>query len=81
MSNGVELASELINVSENIRRLRELNGYSQRSLAKRLNTSHPVIVRWEQPITNITLGRLRDLAELFDVTMFSFFYPPKSETN
>jgi len=70
---SVATSSELINVSLNIRRLRENKGWSVRELAKKLNTSHPTVVRWEQPIPNITLDSLENIADVFGVSIKSLF--------
>jgi transcriptional regulator with XRE-family HTH domain len=72
---SVETSGELIDLSLNIRRLREEKGWSTRELAKRVGTSHPAIIRWEKPVPSMTLESLDKLADVFGVKIRDLFEP------
>lgn len=66
---GKVTAQERIRLSENIVQLRKARGWTQQELARRYGTTQSVVVRWEQPIADMTLNTLEKIAEVFEVSM------------
>jgi len=65
-----DLYGLFIEIAINIKRIREFRGLSKRALAKMLNTSHPMIVKWETPgYGGYSLARLIDIADALDCTL------------
>jgi len=68
-----------LDIAQAIPRMRAAKGISQRELARRLETSHPTIVRWETPgYSGYTLSKLVDVAEALDYRVEIKFSPIKS---
>jgi len=55
-------------IGENIKILRQRNGWSQGEVAKRLKISTPAFSKIETGITDINISRLAQIAKLFDVS-------------
>ena len=53
----------------NLKKLREERGLSQTGLADAMGTSKRSVIRWEMGDSNPTLGDLKSLAKLFDVSV------------
>lgn len=65
-----------IDIALAIARMRNDKGISQRELARRLHTSHPVIRRWESPgYEGYTLSKLVALAQVLDHIVEVKFVP------
>lgn len=56
-------------LGENIRRLRQVNQYSQEKLAEKLGVSRQAIAKWENGETSPDLTNFVELAKLFHVTL------------
>ena len=56
-------------IGENIKILRQRNGWSQGEVAKRLKISTPAFSKIETGITDINISRLAQIAKLFDVSI------------
>lgn len=70
-----------LDISQALPRMRISKGLSQRELAKKLNTSHPTIARWETPgYTGYTLSKLIEVADALDFTV-DLKFVPKGETS
>lgn len=74
---SVQTMGELFNLSANIRGLRLQNGWSVRGLADRLDTSHPTVIRWEQPVPTMNLESLVKIADVFGVSIAELFMEQK----
>jgi len=59
--------------SKNLERLRKLQGYSQRELAKKTGLSHRMINYYEKDPKSIPMNKLEILAEALNVTIADFF--------
>jgi len=55
-------------IGDKIRYLRELNGYTQSTLANKLGISRSSINSWELGISNISIKNVEQLAILFNVS-------------
>ncbi len=55
-------------IGDRIKYLRELNGYTQTILAKKLGISRSSVNAWEMGISNISFKNLRELAVIFGVS-------------
>jgi transcriptional regulator with XRE-family HTH domain len=53
---------------ENIRKIRDLKGFSQEYLANKLGVSQTAIHTIEASITKVTVGRLNKIAKILEVT-------------
>ncbi len=74
------LYSIFIDIATTLSEMREQKGLSQRELARRINTSHPTIIRWETPgYTGYTLSKLVDLAEELGCRLDVRFIPKERE--
>lgn len=73
---GAKSFEEVLNVSENIRRIRLRKGLSQRQLADLVGNNQGAIARWEQPICSITLDSLRRVAEALEVEIKDLLEAP-----
>lgn len=75
----VSLSSgEVYNLGEagkTIRWYRRSFNMSQQELAKRLGTSHPLIVRWEKGVDGMTVKNLVKLAMVFGVSETELLHP------
>lgn len=78
---SVGTAGEMIDLSLNIRRLREARGWSMSELARRLGTKHPTIWRWERPVTSMSLNSLSELADIFGVSMRELLSPLPTQSS
>lgn len=58
----------MITFGQKIKQLRLDHGYTQIELAEMLNTSQPAISMYEQDIRIPKLKRIRDFAEVFNVS-------------
>ncbi len=67
-------------IANSIKELRATKGLSQRELAKMVETSHPMIVKWENPsYGSYSLKSLIDVAVALDCELEVKFAPkPKS---
>lgn len=62
------LESEILNIfGENLRRIRQDKGYSQRELSSRCNVDNADISRMEKGDINVTLRTAAQLADALDV--------------
>ena len=59
-------------IGDNVKYLRKLRGYSQSTLARKLNINQASISLWESGKTNPDIGTLLELAKLFDVPLDFF---------
>jgi transcriptional regulator with XRE-family HTH domain len=66
--NGDFLASQ-------INSLRVSHGWSQTELAKRIETSQPMICKWETSCEGVRMDSLQKLAAAFDVALLVKFVP------
>ena len=66
MSNG-----PAVNIA--IRQVREVQGVSQRELARRLGVSQPVVARWEAGRDSPRLDTLQRIAEALEVNLEVIF--------
>lgn len=65
-----------IDISIALTSMREKRGLSQRDLAKKLNTSHPTIVRWETAgYTGYTLSKLVEVSDILGYEIDIKFIP------
>jgi len=60
-----------IAVGKSIRNLRELNGWNQEIIAKRLNISIPAFSKIENGITDLNLSRLEQIAHVFELNVLN----------
>ena len=58
-----------LSVSENIRLIREARGYSQEYIANKLNVTQQAYSNMEKKPETMTLGRLKELAKVLDVSL------------
>ena len=58
-------------MSETIRLIRESKGYSQEFMASRLHVTQQAYSKMEKQPDTMTLKRLKDLAHILDVPLFS----------
>ena len=58
-----------LSVGKSIRNLRELNGWSQEIIAKRLNISIPAFSKIENGVTDVNLSRLAQIAHVFEINV------------
>lgn len=65
-------------VHENIRKIRELKGYSQENLAHRLEMSQSAYAKYEKESSNITLRRLEQIAQELEVSLTELLSLDKS---
>lgn len=65
-------------VHENIRKIRELKGYSQENLAHRLEMSQSAYAKYEKEGSNITLKRLEQIAQELEVSLTELLSLDKS---
>lgn len=56
-------------IGQNIRRMRELRGYSQESLAEKLRISQSAYAKYEKDDSNISLKRLEQIASELEVSV------------
>lgn len=63
---------------ENIRKIRELKGYSQENLAHRLEMSQSAYAKYEKENSNITLRRLEQIAKELEVSLTELLSLDKS---
>ncbi|WP_197684878.1 helix-turn-helix transcriptional regulator [Bartonella sp. WD12.1] len=61
-------------VGKKIRYRRRMLGMSQKTLAHHLGISFQQIQKYEKGLNRVGAGRLKDIADIFDVPI-SFFYP------
>lgn len=64
-----------INLSSNIRKVRELSGVSQKEAAALLEISQQSYALYESPQKNIGVKTLEKLAAAFHIPVFVFFLP------
>jgi transcriptional regulator with XRE-family HTH domain len=57
--------------SSNLRKLRNLEGLTQKDLATKLNVSNSTISNWEKGVTEPDIGMLKVIAEFFAITVDS----------
>ncbi len=69
----------MINISKNIRRLREAKGLSQENIAFDLGISQSTYSKIERDASNITVARLMKIAELLDVDVYDIFDKDRAE--
>lgn len=60
-----------LSVSENIRLIRESRGYSQEYIANKLNVTQQAYSNMEKKPETMTLGRLKELAKVLDVSLLT----------
>ena len=58
-----------ISVSENIKLIREANGYSQEFIAKKMKVTQQAYSNMEKNPESMTLARLKDLCQILDVNL------------
>lgn len=58
----------MMNVGDNIKKMRELKNYTQEYMAQRLNLSKTAYGNIERGETDLTLSRLQNIAEIFETT-------------
>ena len=64
-----------MNFSNNLRFLRKSHGYSQEFIAEKLGyKSFTTVQKWESGVSEPSVEKLKQLADLFDVTMDEFLY-------
>lgn len=56
-------------IGQNIRALRQQNGWSQHEIAKRLNISIPAVSKIETGRTDVNMSRVVQIAAVFDITV------------
>ncbi len=69
----------MINISKNIRRLREAKGLSQENIAFDLGISQSTYSKIERDASNITVARLMKIAELLDVDVYDICDKDRAE--
>jgi transcriptional regulator with XRE-family HTH domain len=75
---GLQESQALLNISLNVKRLRERAGITQRELAKRCQNSHPSIVRIERPSPDgLTINTLSRLASALGVLIVDLINTPR----
>jgi len=63
-------------IGENIKRLRKKHRWTQGEVVKRLGISTPAFSNIERGKTDINISRLREIANLFNVSIFEILYKP-----
>lgn len=64
-----------MNFSNNLRFLRKSHGYSHEFIAEKLGyKSFTTVQKWESGVSEPSVEKLKQLADLFDVTMDEFLY-------
>ncbi|MDB5136885.1 MAG: helix-turn-helix transcriptional regulator [Mucilaginibacter sp.] len=58
-----------LSVGKSIRNLRELKGWNQEIIAKRLNISIPAFSKIETGVTDVNLSRLEQIALIFELNV------------
>ncbi len=66
-------------LSKNIKRLRQINQYSQEKLAEKLGVSRQAIAKWENGETTPDLTNLLEIARLFQVTLDDLVHYSENE--
>ncbi|OIN60985.1 helix-turn-helix domain-containing protein [Arsenicibacter rosenii] len=56
-------------ISEKLRRLRHLFGYSQEYVAFNIGMTQPAYCKWESGQTRPSIDKLQDLASLYQITI------------
>ncbi|ULJ60947.1 helix-turn-helix domain-containing protein [Wielerella bovis] len=56
-------------INEKIRRIREINNISQETMAEKLGLSPSTYSKMERGLTNITLQRLEEIAQIFQMNV------------
>lgn len=56
-------------LSDNLRKLRKRNGYTQESLAEKLGISRQSVAKWERGDSSPDLSNLGELAKIYNVTL------------
>ena len=64
-------------VGENIKRFRELRGYSQDFMAHKMNITQGSYAKIEKENTKLTLERLQQISEILELDMSSFINTSK----
>lgn len=67
-------------IAKNIAELRKANGYTQISLAEKLNYSDKAISKWERGESIPEIGVLKEIADLFGVTLDYLVQKEHSQT-
>lgn len=67
-------------IGDRVRLLRELNGYTQASLADKLGISRSSVNAWEMGVSSISITNVRELAILFNVSSDFLLEIDKSAT-
>lgn len=62
------------NVGKNIRRLRQKKGWTLVQVAEKVQVSVPAFSKIETGPTDINMSRLKQLAEIFDVSVLDILY-------
>jgi transcriptional regulator with XRE-family HTH domain len=63
-------------IGKNIRMLRQKQGWTQGEVARRLKLSTPAFSKIETSISDISLSRLNQIAELFNTTILEILLEP-----
>ena len=60
-------------VGKNLRRIRQENNMSLRSLAKKLDVTEPMINRYETGKANLSHKRIDVIIEIFDISVLELY--------
>jgi len=63
------------NIGERIRKFRKTKGMSQMELAELMGVSYQQIQKYENGTSNLTMGRIRQLADALGVTVYMLIPP------
>ena len=70
----IRKVSRVMKLAEKIMALRKQRGWSQEELAQQLSVSRQSVSKWESGVSEPSVEKLKQLADLFDVTMDEFLY-------
>lgn len=67
-------------MQNNIKKWRDKIGKTQEELADYMNVSVPTVSRWETGVNDVTLTRLKNIAEYFNITVPELLSDPEDIT-
>jgi len=71
----------MLELGKKIRTLRQSKGWSQGDVAKKLGISVAAFSKIETDVTDISMSRLQQLAEVFEISVVQFILPSNELTS
>lgn len=63
------METKILNIGDNVKKFRELKGFTREQMADYLNLSVSAYGNIERNITDLTISRIRQIAEILEVEM------------